>query len=76
MNTFKEVISLWPSRSILADEIGVKAPAVRMWWSRNLIPGRKLRAVAEAAERAGFEGITYAGLCAMYRVARPASTST
>ena len=38
INSFRELIELWPSREALASDIGAKASAVSKWWQRDSVP--------------------------------------
>ena len=70
METFEDIIAKWPSKAVLAEEIGVAPGLVRAWAKRKIIPGRRLPDVAAAASRAGFNDITYALLCDIHRRSR------
>lgn len=59
ITTYRDVIGLWRSRATLARLVGTTAGAVRSWWSLDFIPEKKFFAVAEAAEKCGFSGVTY-----------------
>ena len=52
---FSDVIDLWPSARVLAEDIGEKTASVHKWRQRNSIPGEKWLAVVSAAEQRGFE---------------------
>lgn len=51
--TFREIIALWRTPDVLADEIGVKRETVRKWRFRNAIPPAKWLAVIGAANAKG-----------------------
>ncbi len=55
---FKSVIDLWPSPIELAADIGEDVELVRKWRQRR-IPAEYWVPIVEAAEKRGFEGITY-----------------
>jgi len=49
MNTFREVIDLWPSRAAFADAIGAERVTARSWWQRDRIPSAWWSRVVDAA---------------------------
>lgn len=57
MQTFRAVIDSWPSRTVLADDVGVTRGLVQQWWNRDRIPDDWWRAVVAAAGRRGL-GVT------------------
>lgn len=58
MNTFSEIISLWPSAEELARDVGATGLVVRAWRARRSIPSEYWVAVIGAAERRGIPHIT------------------
>jgi hypothetical protein len=38
INSFRELIELWPSREGMAADIGAKSSAVSKWWQRDSVP--------------------------------------
>jgi hypothetical protein len=53
MQSFRDIIALWPSPEALADEIGEKGWTVRKWKQRDSIPSGRWLAVIEAAAARG-----------------------
>ncbi len=49
MQSFRDIIDLWPTPDALAAQIGEKAWTVRKWKQRNKIPGEHWMSVAKAA---------------------------
>lgn len=69
--TFREIIDLWPTRKLMAADVRLfrrrgKPPNIRVWYLRDRIPSWWLRPVVQAAERCGYEGVTFAALSALY----------
>ena len=56
--SFSEIVDLWPSFAAMADDIGAKANTVAKWHLRDRISPDCWLAVAEAAERRGYDGVT------------------
>ena len=54
----RDIISLWPTRRELADEIGAKVAAVHKWAAANRIPSDWQYKVVQAANRRGFTEVT------------------
>lgn len=65
MNSFSEIIALWPTVVAFADEVGVKYPTAASWEQRNTLPPDIWGRVVEAAERRGFKGVTFERLAAI-----------
>ena len=57
-NPMDEVLSLWPSRPVLASEIGATAAQVDKWASAGRIPAEWQFWVVESARKNGFTDIT------------------
>jgi hypothetical protein len=55
MNTFGDVIGLWPTAAEFASDVGVGVERARKWGSRNSIPGEWFVPIADAAQRRGFD---------------------
>lgn len=53
METFRDIIALWPTPEVLAAEIGEKAWTVRKWKQRDSIPASRWLTVANAARAKG-----------------------
>jgi len=51
MESFKEVIALWPSRSELAEDSHADLAAVHKWVERDSIPAEYWWIVSRAAKR-------------------------
>jgi hypothetical protein len=60
--THVDVIRLWESPSLMADEIGTSTDVVRHWKMRGRIPWAWWGRVAAAAEARGHTDVTYAAL--------------
>lgn len=64
MDSFKSIISLWPSYGDLAKDVTAAGGApvrygnVQIWSFRDSIPPEWWRAVIKAAEQRGFSGVT------------------
>ena len=59
MNSFALVILMWPSTAELAADIGRPVGTVRQWKNRNCIPAKNWKEIVTAAQRRGFDGISY-----------------
>ena len=57
-----DVVRLWPTVIEFAKAVGITTHNAKIMVHRGKIPAKHLRAVAEAAARDGFAGITYARL--------------
>ena len=63
-----EIIGLWPSAEILADDLGFKYRSrPRVMKHRGRIPRDHWDALVEAAERRGIEGVTLDVLESVHR---------
>ena len=62
MQTFDDVISMWPTAEEFGAAVGVTALVARQWRRRNSIPASHWRAVVDAAQVRGFESITETAL--------------
>lgn len=51
IQSFSEIVNLWPAAKVLAEDIGEKPETVRKWRSRNRIPSVKWQAVINAAKK-------------------------
>lgn len=60
LRTYREVIELWPSAAALARFLGSKPHTVAEWWRRDSVPESKFMGIVEAAQKCGFEGVSYA----------------
>ncbi len=58
MNSFKDVMNLWPSFQALADDLSENLYAVRKWHSRNSIPSNKWLSLITAAKKRRFKAVT------------------
>lgn len=74
MTSHSDIISLWPSYSSLAEDLGVKAHAVQKWKMRDSIPGEYWTRIAEDAQRRGLAGVTLETL-ADYAASKAAPSS-
>lgn len=57
MNTFQQIIDLWPSRVAFADDIGVSPQAVTNMVTRDSVPARYWIKMVGAADRRCIAGI-------------------
>lgn len=75
MQTFADVLALWPSLSELATDLGVPYGVAKQWRMRNSIPAEYWQALTAAARDRGIEGITADVLAdiAARRAGRPKS---
>ena len=53
---FSDIINLWPSARVLAEDIGESTANVSKWRQRNSIPGYAWLAIAESAKERGIVG--------------------
>jgi hypothetical protein len=53
MNTFRDVIALWPTPDVMANEIGVGNHAARHWKTRDFIPAWHWERVLDGARAKG-----------------------
>jgi hypothetical protein len=60
--TFREIIDLWSTRSLLAQECGVDPGLVRTWYALGYIPSRRWNAVVASAQKYGLTQVTHAAL--------------
>lgn len=75
LHNHADVIGLWPSNAEFARTIslelpgdqGISADNVRMMRFRKSIPPRYFEAIAAAAEKRGYVGLTYARLTELGR---------
>lgn len=65
MNSFAEIIALWPTVAAFADDVGVKYPTAASWEQRNTLPSDIWEDVVLAAADRGFEGVTLERLAAI-----------
>jgi hypothetical protein len=57
MDSFRDIIDRWPSRSALGEEAGASASLVSKWWQRDSIPSEYWIGIVGAAERRGISGV-------------------
>lgn len=79
MNTFSDIISLWPTAEELARDVGVTGLVVRAWRARGSIPSEYWVSVIGAAERRGIPNVTlelFARLAAVRRGRAPSAEVT
>ena len=57
-NPITELLNSWPTRQVLADEIGANVAAVHKWATANRIPARWHHRVVKAAQAKGLEHVT------------------
>lgn len=53
METFQDVIDLWPSRAALALDVDATPAQVSKWWQRDSVPGEWWAPIVLAARRRG-----------------------
>jgi hypothetical protein len=58
MNTHQQIIALWPTRLVLALEMGVSEGVVNAWNRRNNIPPSYWNAIIQAAKKRGYRQVT------------------
>lgn len=58
MNCVADIIDLWPSAVVFADDVGVSPVRARAWKQRDSIPGSFWRRVVDAAEGRGYGEVT------------------
>lgn len=58
MDSFREIIGRWPSRSAFGDDVGAKPGTVRMWHTRDFIPPEFWAAAVRAAASRQIDGVT------------------
>lgn len=58
METFADIIGLWPTAESLGDDIGQTGLVVRAWKRRNNIPSEHWASVIRAAASRGLDGVT------------------
>lgn len=71
MQVVSDVIGLWPTPSVFADDIDVSIGTVRVWKHRRSIPSDYWSAVEEAARRRSIKGATASDLAKLAAVGRP-----
>lgn len=54
----RELLDLWPKRSVIAAEVGASHDAVRAWASRNVIPRSYWPLLVDLASRDKIAGVT------------------
>lgn len=70
MDTFAEIIGLWPSTAEFAKDVNATAVTARAWKNRNSIPGERWLAVVNAANRRGYS-ITLEQLASIAALSAP-----
>ena len=68
MQSHSDVIALWPTVAAFALDVNAPKPTVRVWKRNGSIPPNRFDQVIGAAERRGFEGVTYRFLTEALRV--------
>jgi len=58
METFADIIGLWPTAETLASDIGDRGVTVRAWRNRNSIPSNRWGDVIAAAKIRGYADVT------------------
>lgn len=62
MDSFRDMIGLWPHRRDFAADCDVAVGLVQQWERRNSIPARHWNGIVAAARRRGIEGVTLQAL--------------
>lgn len=64
LNSFRDVISLWPTPSLtnLASELKLSYGRVKKWWRRDSIPSEHWQAMVDAAASRHFDQVTFEAL--------------
>lgn len=68
METFGDVIALWPSLSDLAGDAGVTYGVAKQWRWRDSIPAAHWAALVDAARNRGFSEVTTERLAEIARI--------
>lgn len=58
MKTFNDILQLWSKTTFLSEDIKVPCNAIYQWKFRDSIPADKWEALAEAAKKRGYIGVT------------------
>lgn len=58
VSSFAQIVDLWPSLRVLADDAGVGYETTRQWRLRNSIPAKYWQQLVAAAKMRGIAGIT------------------
>ena len=58
MQTFKEIIRLWPSCEALGADVGASGNTVRKWLFRDSVPGTHWASLVKSASERGITGVT------------------
>ena len=66
MRTVKDLISLWPTLTALAEDVGEADGTVRQWARRESIPARAWARVCNAAKRRSIKGVSPEVLAAIH----------
>jgi hypothetical protein len=74
METYADIIGLWPSAEALGDDIGESGVTVRAWRNRNSIPAYRWLDIVKAADARGIEGVSLDALARIAATRRPAPT--
>lgn len=62
LSTFRDIIDLWPSRAVFADDVGVSVETVHKWAARGTVRAEYFFSILIAARRRGF-AVSAARLC-------------
>lgn len=74
---FRAVITMWPTKAALAQDLGVEQGLVQQWWNRNSIPPRWFDTVTRSAIKRDFLEVTDAALMRLHkaRFAQPPASA-
>ncbi|MBE0530262.1 MAG: hypothetical protein IH626_05500 [Rhodospirillales bacterium] len=65
MQTFSDIIDLWPTAEVFASDVGINGALARQWRRRNNIPAAHWARVVDAASVRGYPGVTLEMMAAM-----------
>lgn len=60
-SSFKAVIRMWPTKALMASDLGVKQSRVEKWYVRDAIPAEFWVVLIQTADRGGLD-LTYQDL--------------
>ncbi len=58
IQSFPELLKLWPTISALAEDLGVKYLTARGWQQRGAVPAEYWLGLVASAEKRDIEGVT------------------
>lgn len=60
---FRPIIELWPTRALLAADLGRPRVTVQQWWGRDAVPADAFLDIVDSARARGYAGVTAERLC-------------